>query len=197
MPEGSLVLDGLTPTITILINVFKKEIIARKFHMQMGGVDVPISSMNGVYRSNRTAQMTVVCPDGNTYLSTILANSAGTFKIKATEVYRDGTTNEYDSINFNAEPPSYDRGPYSFSVRLTGTGTFAPPGGLFNRRVTVEDVHVETLQDNGLRRYRIPYSADIYPGDTIVYNDIETVLGRVTHVVGSTGMTLEVTEEDL
>lgn len=203
IPGTSLGFTGYPGQLLYFVNIKRKEIIGRKFYCYLGtassnfadAIEIPISSINGYYRSSLQASFTAVCPDGINYLSKILANINKSMKIKAVEIYSDGTQEEKLAMSVGNLQLTYDRGARSFSVSLSGTSAFLEQ--VPHKKISLDNntFFVESLQANGLRRFRIPYSPDIYPGDIIVYNNVETVIGRVTHTVGSTGMTLELTEE--
>lgn len=177
-------------------DVEHREVIQRRLYCLLGdaGSIIPISSLNGYYRSDNSASFTVVCPLGAENITKIIASINSYFKIKFVETFSDGVEETKESIRFNINQPTYDRGARSFSISIPGTGTLNPP--LPRRRFIFNDssIILEALQANGLRRYRIPYIPDIYPNDSIVFNNVETVIGRVTHTVNARQMTLEITE---
>lgn len=193
---GSFGWTGYTPSLHP-DDIFSRQIIQRRFYCLLGAnsKEIPISSISGYYRADNTASFTVVCPDGETYISDILANINSYFKIRSVVIYSDGTTEVVDSVNLNIQQPSYDRGARSFSVTINGTGTFNFPQPRRRHILGDSQLIVESLQVNGLRRFRVLHMPDIYPNDSIVYNNVESVIGRITYTISPRQMTLELTEQ--
>jgi hypothetical protein len=178
--------------------VNKKTIFGRRYRAKITGnftYDFPISSISASFRQTGAGTMTIVCPDGINYGTTIIDQSRvnnHTITIYADEIYSDGTI-ETSTFIMTSNSLSYAQGARSFSITINGSVSLDIP--TTPRQYVAEGIQYETLQGNGGIRIRCDLNKDIRPKDKILITGNRQIdVGIVQYIISSNTRAMEIAE---
>jgi hypothetical protein len=178
--------------------VSKRLIVSRRYRAKITGnfdYDFPISSISASFRQTGAGTMTIVCPDGINYGSTIIDQSRvnnHTITIYADEIYSDGTI-ETTTFIMTSNSLSYAQGSRSFSITINGSVSFNIPAT--PRQYVAEGVQYETLQGNGGIRIRCDLNKDLRPKDKLLISSGREIdVGIVQYIISANTRAMEVAE---
>jgi hypothetical protein len=178
--------------------VTKRLIVSRRYRAKITGnftYDFPISSISASFRQTGAGTMTIVCPDGINYGTTIIDQSRvnnHTITIYADEIYSDGTI-ETSTFVMTSNSLSYAQGARSFSITINGSVSLDIP--TTPRQYVAEGIQYETLQGNGGIRIRCDLNKDIRPKDKILITGNRQIdVGIVQYIISSNTRAMEIAE---
>jgi hypothetical protein len=178
--------------------VTKRLIVSRRYRAKITGnftYDFPISSISASFRQTGSGTMTIVCPDGINYGTTIIDQSRvnnHTITIYADEIYSDGTI-ETSTFVMTSNSLSYAHGARNFSITINGSVSLDIP--TTPRQYVAEGIQYETLQGNGGIRIRCDLNKDIRPKDKILITGNRQIdVGIVQYIISSNTRAMEIAE---